>query len=110
MKKNFKTMNELSDYLESLEQRIDNLENENQKLKKHIASISKLPKTNLISDSFLKRAFATWGHFFTAHLIISIIGGICYLLWIVFIINSMFSTFSTGTTTPTPSFFLLPTP
>jgi hypothetical protein len=108
MKKNFRTMNELSDYLESLEQRIDNLENENQKLRRHITAVSKLPKTNLISDNFLKRAFATWGHFFTAHLIISIIGGICYLLWIVFIINSMF--ISAGTTTPTPSYFLLPTP
>ena len=32
----------------------------------------RIPDSNIVSDSFLKRAFAVWGHNFVAQLIISI--------------------------------------
>jgi hypothetical protein len=34
--------------------------------------MASLPKSWLFSDSFLKRAFAVWGHYFVANLIISV--------------------------------------
>jgi hypothetical protein len=47
-------------YVAYLEQRIAALE-------------ARLPQTKLVSPSFMSRAFAVWGHYFVAQLIISII-------------------------------------
>jgi len=42
----------------------------------------KLPKTNILSDSFLSRAFAIWGHYFVAQLVIGVCIAILYALLI----------------------------
>jgi hypothetical protein len=46
---------------------------------------SKLPKTNLLSDSFIKRAFAVLGHYIIAGLIIAIPFYLLTILIIVFL-------------------------
>jgi len=77
-------MNELYAYLESLENRIQKLEGENQALSGPKESMAQyiqelggdaqkfLPRTRLVSPNFIQRAFAVWGHYFIAQLIISI--------------------------------------
>jgi hypothetical protein len=85
MLQQFKSMNELVVYLGMLEERVKALEEENRNLRlapapasnidehtiaKYVASF--LPLTNIVHPSFLKRAFAVWGHFFVANFIISI--------------------------------------
>jgi hypothetical protein len=88
MPQQFKSMNELVTYLGNLEERLRNLETENEKLRM-IASpqesldesaiertvLEYFPSTNLIDPNFLKRAFTVWGHFFVANLIVGIIVG-----------------------------------
>ncbi len=37
---------------------------------------SRLPNTSIVAPSFMKRAFAVWGHQFVANLIIGIIVGV----------------------------------
>jgi len=86
-------MNELVDYLGRLEERVKCLEEENHTLRaapapastssvdertiaKYVATF--LPLTNIVHPSFLKRAFAVWGHYFVAQLIISIPFAIIY--------------------------------
>jgi len=49
-----------------------------------------LPTTNLFNPNFLKRAFAVWGHFFVANLIIGIIFGITYTCLMMVLFGSMF--------------------
>jgi len=84
MMQQFKNMNELVEYLGQLEERVKNLEKENSRLhaiqpknegvnKNQIVEYisQRIPQTNLLSPKFLTRAFAVWGHFFTAHFIIS---------------------------------------
>lgn len=65
----FKNLDELTKYLENLEGRIKELENE--KIRKAIQS-AKPVQTNLINKNFFVRAFTVWGHFMTANLIIGI--------------------------------------
>ena len=91
--KNFKSAAELAEYLNVIEQRLEKLEIENTRLKKRAKSESKslnsdlnfiydiLPATSLLSKKFLGRAFAVWGHFFVANLLISIVLGIVYFLF-----------------------------
>ena len=94
----FKNMNELVEYLGTLEERIKTLEVENVNLRAIqpipqsniqpknevdgntiVRVVSRyIPKTDLFSTGFLKRAFAVWGHFFVANLIIGTIGGAIY--------------------------------
>jgi hypothetical protein len=47
-----------------------------------------LPQTGLISKHFLHRAFAVWGHFVIAQLIVSFILGSAYLLLFVVLLRS----------------------
>jgi len=91
MLQQFKSMNDLVTYLGALEERIKTLETENEKLRA-LPSTSEnmdrnviagyishyLPQTNLVSANFFKRAFAVWGHFFVANLIVGIIFGVLY--------------------------------
>jgi hypothetical protein len=100
----FKSMNELIEYLGTVEQRLQTLEVENRRLKTITPSktnnvdgnlISKyvsraLPQTNLLSSSFLKRAFAVWGHFFVSNLIIGVIVGIIYACLMIVLFGSLF--------------------
>ena len=102
MTKQFKSMNELIEYLEILEERIKTLEGENKKLlatsnrenidgnaiAKYVSHI--LPRSNLFSPNFLKRAFTVWGHFFIANLIIGIIVGIAYACLMMVLFGSLF--------------------
>ncbi|MBM3150976.1 MAG: hypothetical protein FJZ96_02020 [Chloroflexi bacterium] len=74
----FRNMNELTEYLSALETRIVTLESENGKLKRYITDLGgdaqkMLPKTGLLSPAFMQRAFAVWGHYFVAQLIISLV-------------------------------------
>ena len=99
----FKSMNELVEYLGTVEQRLQALEVENRWLRATVPSqtnnvdgnlISKyvsraLPQTNLFSPSFLKRAFAVWGHFFVSNLIIGIIIGIIYVCLVMVLLGSI---------------------
>jgi hypothetical protein len=103
MLQQFKNINDLADYLGNLEERLKNLESENEKLQA-IASpreivneetiervvLDYLPDTNLIDPSFLKRAFAVWGHFFVANLIIGIVVGIAYACLMMVLFGTMF--------------------
>ena len=102
MLQQFKSMNELVQYLGTLEERVKSLEAENRKLRlapagpsnidertiaKYVASF--LPLTNIVHPSFLKRAFAVWGHFFVANLIISIPFTILYFCLLSLVFSQM---------------------
>jgi hypothetical protein len=93
MLQQFKSMNDLVAYLEALEKRIQTLETENRDLQAltplhqqdgidenalQKVVLDYFPNTNLIDPNFFKRAFAVWGHFFVANLIVGIILGIGY--------------------------------
>ncbi len=101
MLQQFKSMNELTEYLGALEERVGKLEEENRRLRSEPPSeingniIAKyvahyVPRTNLVNPSFLKRAFAVWGHFFVANLIIGIIVGVVYACLMMTLFGSMF--------------------
>lgn len=94
----FRSQAELVNFLETLEQRVETLERENQALKDSLSMptggvvipiqvqrwLDKLvPKTNLLSGSFIVRAFTVWGHYFVAQLIISAGFLLIYLLVMV---------------------------
>lgn len=102
----FKNMNDLVTYLGNLEERLRNLETENENLRV-LASrqesqksldendvervvLEYFPSTNLIDPNFLKRAFAVWGHFFVANLIVGIIVGIAYAALMIVLFGSIF--------------------
>ena len=83
--KKFRNMGELTSYLATLEQRVAKLERENARLNDALSKTQRqvlaapvfrtrdpLPNTLLLSDSFIMRAFAVWGHYVTAQMIISI--------------------------------------
>lgn len=73
----FNNMNDLTNYLTALEDRVRALESQNESLKRYVTDLGgdaqkMLPKTSLLSPSFIQRAFAVWGHYFVAQLIIGI--------------------------------------
>jgi hypothetical protein len=73
----FNNMNDLTHYLTALEDRVRALESQNESLKRYVTDLGgdaqkMLPKTSLLSPSFIQRAFAVWGHYFVAQLIIGI--------------------------------------
>ena len=91
----FKNMDELVEYLSSVEQRLAALEAENSQLRSmaparatvdesHVPDYlaRALPKTNLFHPSFLKRAFAVWGHFVVANIIVGFGAGLVYLCFL----------------------------
>lgn len=96
----FRSQAELVNYLETLERRVDALEMENQAYKDNLSMPSGaavpiqaqrwlqklLPQTNLLSHSFISRAFTVWGHYFVAQLIISAGVLVIYLLVMVVIL------------------------
>ena len=104
----FKNMNELTDYLSALEQRVQTLEAENQDLRMVQSDNTindrlvtkfinrQLPRTNLLNLSFLKRSFAVWGHFMVANLIIGAIGGAFYLCIMLLLLGSLLGNVSSG--------------
>jgi hypothetical protein len=101
----FKSMNELVDYLSTLEQRVNLLERENTQLHAGPAPQTDamevgrivnrvLPQTNLLSPSFFKRAFTVWGHFFVANFIIGVIITIGYLCLMMLMFGSILGNFA----------------
>ena len=103
MLQQFKNMNELVEYLGTMEERLRKVEVENRILRETPPNREKidgnviaryvsrsLPQTNLLDPSFLKRAFAVWGHFFVANLIIGISVGIAYACLMMVLFGSMF--------------------
>ena len=106
MPQQLKDINELTTYLGAMEERIKCLEEENHKLRKTRLSLDDfdpdevadyledfLPETNLLHPNFLKRAFAVWGHFFVANLIIGGIALIIYAFLIIWILRVSLSDF-----------------
>lgn len=97
----FKTREDLNDYLLRQEQRIQNLEQANAELigeiKKRFIQKDELPaiisgsvpNTGLFSRNFLKRAFTVWGHYFVAQLIIAIILSAFYFVIFILLLGSM---------------------
>lgn len=83
----FNSMNDLTSYLVKLEERIMTLENQNASLQRYVTDLGgdagkMLPKTSLISSSFIQRAFAVWGHYFVAQLIIGVPIACIYFLFV----------------------------
>jgi hypothetical protein len=86
----FQSMNDLTVYLEAQQQRITALESELQALKANpqppddnrtrAIVQAALPQTNLLSPSFMTRAFTVWGHYFVSQLIIGLGIGVVYLI------------------------------
>jgi hypothetical protein len=77
MSAQFNNMNELTSYLDTMENRVKALESQNESLRNYVTAMGgdaakMLPKTGLISPSFIQRAFTVWGHYFVAQLIISV--------------------------------------
>ena len=98
----FRNLNELTTYLSTIEKRMAALEAENQGLRSKLADLDqrqakttfktesdRLPQTSMLSDSFLIRAFAVWGHHCVAQAIIAIPVVICYLVLIFAFIDSL---------------------
>ncbi len=101
----FKNMNELVEYLATLEDRVQKLEVENQKLRSIqptnadgnmlAKAISRsLPKSDLFNPAFFKRAFAVWGHFMVANLIIGSIIGVLYFCFMWVLLSSILGNIS----------------
>ena len=98
----FKSMEDLTSYLTGVEERIKSLEAENTTLRSSLAEkktidgnviaryvVKSLPQTNLLSPGFFRRAFAVWGHFFVANLIIGTIVFIGYLCLMTVLFGSV---------------------
>jgi hypothetical protein len=105
MVQQFKNMNELVEYLGTLEERIKTLESENNNLRavqprsesmdgntiaKYVSRY--IPQTNLVNPGFLTRAFAVWGHFFVANLIIGIVFGSAYFCIMMLVFGNLLKT------------------
>jgi len=81
MSPHFNNMNELTSYLDAMENRVKILEGQNDYLRRSISTLGQdapkvLPETGLLSHSFFKRAFTVWGHYFIVQLLISLVIGI----------------------------------
>ncbi|HQN03947.1 MAG TPA: hypothetical protein PK174_00890 [Anaerolineaceae bacterium] len=96
----FSNMTEMLSYLNNLENRIIALESENRILKSRADTFSKgdrltvqqeidryLPRTNILSSSYISRAFAVWGHYFVAQLVIGVGMAFIYLIIAVVILG-----------------------
>lgn len=95
MSPQFSSMNELTGYLEAMENRVKTLEGQNQFLSHAITELGgedkkALPRTNLLSSKFLTRAFTVWGHYFVAQLLISLVIG-CIALVVTLLIPGLAS-------------------
>ena len=85
MSPQFNSMNELTSYLEAVENRVKTLEGQNEFLSHALTELGgdakrTLPKTNLLSKKFFARAFAVWGHYFVAQFLISLVVACIFLV------------------------------
>ncbi len=96
----FSNMTEMLSYLNNMENRIIALESENRILKERTDTANRsdrlafqqeidryLPRTNILSSSFISRAFAIWGHYFVAQLVIGVGMAFIYLIIAVVILG-----------------------
>ena len=95
----FNNMNELTSYLEAVENRVKTLESQNESLQRYITELGGdaqkiLPKTSLLSSSFFQRAFTVWGHYFVAQLIIGLVF-FCISLVIGLLVPGLYSSLLT---------------
>jgi len=58
--------------IEDLRLEVDRLRDRTTQIERHYEVAPRMPRTNVISETFLKRAFAVWGHSFVASLIIAV--------------------------------------
>ena len=58
--------------IQALQQEVEGLKDKINRLEARYEIAPRLPSTNLISDKFLSRSFAVFGHNFVASLIVSI--------------------------------------
>jgi len=98
---NFKTLDEMNIFLSMQEKRISDLEELNHdlliQLKEEYDTHDEvidivegaIPNTYILSDNFLTRAFAIWGHYFIAQLIIGLIIGAFYLVIVLLIFGGI---------------------
>ncbi len=71
-------------YLEVEQKRLANENKETKNLARDIKEVEELiPNSDLLSENFITRAFAVWGHYFIAQLIIALGIGVVYLILIV---------------------------
>lgn len=102
MPRQFKNMNELVEYLEDLEERVRALEAENRNLRivqsrnedMHEDTIERyiynyIPQTNLLGTSFFTRAFAVWGHYTAANIIIGLMFAVIYFCAVLLGLTSL---------------------
>jgi hypothetical protein len=88
----FKNMDELINYLAEVETQLAELKKRTEILKDgqiNASKIPQLPRTNILSKNFLNRAFAIWGHFIIANLIIGTVLGSMYLCITLVIIQNI---------------------
>lgn len=88
----FNNMTDLTNYLTALEQRVHTLEGQNESLQRYVTELGgdarkMLPKTGLISPSFIQRAFTVWGHYFVAQLIIGVPIACIYFVFVYFTLS-----------------------
>jgi hypothetical protein len=85
----FRSQSEMVEYLAALEHRLTEMEEQNQQQLRVIETLQsrpqpstgpRLPRTNLLNPSFLKRSFAVWGHYFVAQLLIGLVIAAIYLV------------------------------
>lgn len=101
MLQQFKSMNELVEYLGKLEERVDALETENRELRAIVpaqksvnadiiarAVSTTLPQTDILSRSFWRRAFAVYGHMLMANLAVSAVIFLIYLCFMAVMFGS----------------------
>jgi len=99
MSPQFQNMNDLVNYLDFVESRVEGLEGQvetlkmkNETLDNYIKNLSGdagkiLPKTGLISPGFIQRAFTVWSHYFVAQLIISVPIVCIYLIIVIVMVQ-----------------------
>ncbi len=92
----FRTQTELIEYLGAMERRVATLEQENEHQQQAIDGLyherpaaadppQDLPDTDLLSKSYLARAFAVFGHELVASLVIAIgVGIIALVIYLIF--------------------------
>lgn len=69
----FKNTEELEQYLEQLERKVDRIYGE-----------EKLPRSSLFSDNFIERSFAVWAHYLVANLVITgIVGALIAIFYVI---------------------------
>jgi hypothetical protein len=86
---------ELYDKIYALESQVNALEKQvgrqDNQIKSFKTSAAGLPLTNLLSHNFLIRAFAVWGHYFVAQLIIALVFGVVSMCLSLLITGSILS-------------------